>query len=66
MDWSMQLRHLEQAEDRISRGARHVFDQETRIADLDRRGYDTSALSWKPFRAHRPSKSRTAIASFGS
>lgn len=42
MDRSLQLRHLAEAEQHVARGAEQVFYQETRVADLDLRGQDSS------------------------
>ena len=41
MDRERELRHLRHAEQALALGARHIADQEQRIADLDRDGHDT-------------------------
>jgi hypothetical protein len=38
----MHLRHLEQAEQHVALGKRHIAEQEDRIAELAKRGYDTT------------------------
>jgi len=42
MERSRQLRHLEEAEQHVLRGAHNISDQEERIEELDRRGHDTT------------------------
>lgn len=41
MNRSMHLRHLKQAEEHVRSGARHISDQELRIADFELYGHDT-------------------------
>ncbi len=41
MDRSMQLQHLAEAEQHVARGARHISNQEIRVADLELLGLDT-------------------------
>jgi hypothetical protein len=42
MDRSLELLHLAEAEKHVARGAKHIFDQELRVADIDDRGYDSA------------------------
>ena len=41
MDRSRQLQHLADAERHIADGARHIFEQELRLAFIERRGHDS-------------------------
>ena len=41
MDRSRQLQHLADAERHIADGDRHIFEQELRLAFIERRGHDS-------------------------
>jgi hypothetical protein len=41
MDFVRQLQHLAEAEAHVERGAKHIFDQEMRIAQFEVRGQDS-------------------------
>jgi hypothetical protein len=42
MDFARQLQHLAEAEAHVECGAKHIFDQEMRIAELELRDQDSS------------------------
>jgi len=41
-DREMHVRHFEEAEQHVAQGKRHIAEQEDRIMDLARHGYDTT------------------------